>query len=181
MEKIEELIELKRQMSELRNTIWANEVLFSFNWWFLLVLAVVPWVIWWLFLSDKKKITTVLVFGLQMSVAATLLDDMGSYFLLWIYESQLAPFTPRLNPINLTVIPITYMLIYQNFSSWKSFLLALVILSFGASYIVEPIFTYMGIYKMLDWHYIYSFIIYIILGVINKLIVDKYVRVQMVK
>jgi hypothetical protein len=177
MGNISELIELKRKLTALRNDHWLTEVLFTSNWWILLLLSIIPWFIWWKFV-DRKRFVEILCFGAFISIYSILLDDIGSYYLLWMYEYQLVPISPRLNPIDLTLMPITYMFIYQYFRSWKSFLIVQTVLAFGAAFIVEPFFIWLGIYKALNWKLIYSFLIYIALGVFNKWLVERFVKVQ---
>jgi hypothetical protein len=175
---INELIDICKKLKDLRNDYWLNEVVFSFNWWFLFFITFVPWFIWWK-LVDRKRLIEYTLYGSLIATFSILLDDIGSYFLLWIYQYQLVPISPRLNPIDLSVMPVTYMLVYQYFKTWKSFFIAQTILAFGAAFIAEPLFIWMDIYKPLNWEFIYSFIIYIILGVSTKWLVGKLVRIQM--
>lgn len=178
MKNIQKLIELKKQILEVRNDHWFNDVLFTFNWWFLLVLSIAPWVLWWR-IVDRGSLLEISLYGSLISIYSILLDDIGSYFVLWIYQYQLVPVSPRLNPVDLTIMPVTYMFVYQFFRKWKTFLIAQTILAFGASFLTEPLFTWMDIYKPLNWKFIYSFIIYILLGVLNKGFVTYLVKIQL--
>lgn len=177
MENIKKLIELTGQIREVRNHHWLTDVVFTFNWWFLLILTIVPWVLWWK-LVDKKRVVEILLCGGLISIYAVLLDDAGSYFLLWIYKYQLLPISPRLNPIDLAVMPVTFMIVYQYFKSWKSFFIAQLILAFGAAFLAEPLFKKMDIYLPLHWHFVYSFIIYLILGIFNRWFVNRLLKIQ---
>lgn len=175
--KIKELIELTGKINDVRNDYWFKEVIFSFNWWLLLLLTIIPWFLWWKAV-DKKRIIEILFYGSLISIYSILLDEIGSYFSLWIYKYQLVPISPRLNPIDLTVMPITYMFVYQFLKKWKSFLIAQLILAFGAAFIAEPVFIWLGIYKPLNWQLYYSFIIYFALGVYNKWWVGRLIKKQ---
>jgi hypothetical protein len=177
MEDISKLIELKQILTDLRSEHWINNVIFTSNWWILLLISIFPWIIWWKFVN-KKRFIEILLFGALISIYSILLDDIGSYYLLWMYEYQLVPISPRLNPVDLTLIPVTYMFMYQYFRSWKSFLIAQTVLAFGVAFIVEPIFIWLGIYKALSWKLIYSFLIYIALGIFNKWVVDRFVKLN---
>jgi hypothetical protein len=143
----------------------------------LLLLTIIPWFLWWKAVDKKRKIE-ILLYGSLISIYSILLDEIGSYFSLWIYKYQLVPISPRLNPIDLTVMPITYMVVYQLFKKWKSFLIAQLILAFGAAFITEPVFIWLGIYKPLNWELYYSFIIYFVLGVFNKWWVGRLIEKQ---
>ncbi|WP_413299594.1 CBO0543 family protein [Bacillus sp. 1P10SD] len=169
---MEELIKLSRKIAEKRNEYWLHDVFFTYQWWLLLGLTILPWILWWK-LVDKKRIIEILLYGTVISLYSILLDDIGSHFTLWIYQYQLIPISARLNPIDLTVMPITFMIVYQYFKKWKTFLIAQTILAAGATFVAEPIFTWMEIYEPLNWEYYYSFLIYILLGVVNKWFVER--------
>jgi hypothetical protein len=172
---MKELIDLSRKILETRNEYWLEEVVLTYRWWFLLSLTILPWMIWWK-IVDKKRVVEISLYGCLISLYSIVLDDIGSYFLLWIYQYQLVPISPRLNPIDLTVMPVTYMIVYQFFKRWKSFLIAQLILAFGAAFIAEPLFSWLDIYKTLNWKLIYSFIIYFALGVYIKWFIRSFLK-----
>lgn len=154
-----------------------TEVIFSFNWWILLILTIVPWFMWWK-VVDRKRIVEIFFYGSLVSIYSILLDDIGSYFLLWIYKYQLVPINPRLNPIDLTIMPVTYMFVYQFFKKWKTFLVAQMILALGATFLAEPLFIWLDIYKPLKWKMYYSLPIYLGLGILNKWVMGKLLKKQ---
>lgn len=68
------------------------------------------------------------------------------------------------------------MFIYQYFREWKSFIIANVILAAIFTFIAEPITVWLGIYKLDNWKYIYSFPIYILKTALIKWIVDVHLE-----
>lgn len=50
--------------------------LFSWQWWLLLGLAIIPWIIWWHIVDQKGK-QEMLLFGLFVALIATFLDAYG--------------------------------------------------------------------------------------------------------
>src|SRR5437764_10411023 len=97
IENIKELIHLTNKITAVRSNYWLHEVVLSFNWWFLLILTIVPWILWWN-VVERKRIVEILFYGSLISLFAILSDDIGSYFGFWIYKYQLVPISPRLNP-----------------------------------------------------------------------------------
>jgi len=69
------------------------------------------------------------------------------------------------------LIVMVFMLTYQYFPTWKRFFWALVAVSAVFSFIVEPIIVYLGFYVILKWLYWYSFIIYIVMGLLSRWLV----------
>jgi hypothetical protein len=168
----EDLYEAQKFFSEMTYQYWVEHVLFTFNWWFLISLMIVPWFFWWR-VVDRKRIFEMLTIGLFASLIATCLDTVGIVLLLWGYESKVVQMIPQFNPIDYTVIPVIFTLIYQYFPRWKSYLLVHTIVAAGASFIVEPLFVWMEIYEPYNWKYVYSFPIYIVLAVGVKSLIEK--------
>ncbi len=165
------------KLNTLRQQHWMNVELFSFQWWFLAILMIVPWIIWWR-LIDKKRLQEILLYGFFVIVLSTILDDIGSHILLWDYHINLTPLVHQLGPINLSVLPISLMAIYQYCSTWKSFFIWNIFLAAGGSFIVEPLFKWMDIYEPLKWKYFFSFPIYILIALILRLAILKVTKIQ---
>jgi hypothetical protein len=166
------------QVQVLARKYWISDDLFSFNWWLLVILMIILWLLWWK-LVDKIRIVEILLGGSLISIVTLLLDLTGLNLDLWDYTSLL--FTgvyPTLAPVDLVVIPVTFMLIYQYQVSWKSFSLTSVIVSGVYSFIAEPIFNWLDIYRLEHWRYIYSFPIYILLFIFIKWIMDLVINIS---
>ncbi|MGG0741269.1 CBO0543 family protein [Niallia taxi] len=127
---------------------------------------------WWILL-DKTKIKKIWLYGALITILIIYLDDIGGVLNLWNYPYQLINIIPRLNPIDISVLPVMHMLIYQYFSKWKNFIIANIIISFCNSYIAEPFFVKIGIYELTNWKYIYSVPIYVMKAILIKFILEK--------
>ena len=174
---IETITEIQRHLLEVNYHYWIDHVLFSFNWWFLLVLAIVSWIIWWL-IVDKTRLLEISLMGAFAIILAITFDTAGHSLVLWSYGSKLIQMTPSLSTIDLALLPVAYMLIYQLFTKWKSYFIAHVIFSAGGSFVMEPLFVWMGIYTLHGWQYIYSFPIYIAMGIGFKWLIMKMDAIQ---
>ncbi|WLD92764.1 CBO0543 family protein [Alkalihalobacillus sp. AL-G] len=152
--------------------LWREHGLFSPNWWLLLTLLIVPWIVWW-FLVDRRRLFKIFAVGMTISAMASFLDTLGIVLGGWIYQVELIPMIPQLLPMDFSVLPIGYMLVYQYFPTWRRFLLASLITSLFGAFIVEPFFVKIDIYQLLKWKHIYSFSGYFILAVFIKWFVDS--------
>lgn len=171
-EKIRDLHEVVVQM---RYEVWLNNDLFSFQWWLLLVVFIVPWLIWWHFV-EKKRIYEILLFGTLLMNLVMMLDDLGVELHLWSYPYQLVSVMPRLIPIDQGIIIVAHMFLYQYYRSWKSFVIANTIMAVIFSYTFEPITVWLGIYKLENWKYTYSLPIYVLKATLIKWLVDEVLR-----
>ncbi|MBM6618648.1 CBO0543 family protein [Bacillus suaedaesalsae] len=171
MDHFTEMLKVKQRLGEARIEYYSTHVLFEPQWWTLLVIFIAFWFLW-AKLHSRNEVRENIIVGLCAGIIATILDDLGTSFGLWAYKYFLIPNTPRLNAVNLSVIPVCYMLIFQWFKPWKSYILSLIILAFGASFISESVLEMVDIYAPFQWKHIYSFPIYILIGVVLKWIVD---------
>lgn len=169
---IQDAIEAQKNLFETNYTYWLEHGLFSFSWWFLIIVSIVPWFIWWKFV-DKKRLLEISTVGLLSMVIVLLLDLIGSSFVLWTYGHKPVQMLLPLLTIDLTLLPVLNMLFYQWFPKWKPYIIASVILALFGTFIAEPIFVWMEIYILHNWKYIYSLPIYIAVVIVLKWVLQK--------
>lgn len=168
----EEIKEVDRKLTAMRKQYYEHHDLFSFQWWLLLLVLIVPWIIWWR-LVDKSRIKEILLFGTTMTIVVVLLDDIGGQLGWWSYPYELVRIIPRMNAIDYGALPVIHMLVYQYFRSWRSYVVANVIMALAFSFIAEPIAVWLGVYKMDHWHHAYSFPIYIAKAVFIRALLER--------
>lgn len=167
-----EIVELRKRMWDLLFNYWYSESLFSFNWWFLIGTTLLFFSAW-LILLDKKRIIEISALGLLIGTIVFMLDTIGITVVLWSYPDRIFPVAPSTVEIHKVHLPIIYMLLYQYCKTWKGYMLGLVIASAVFSFILEPITVWLGIYVIHNWKYIYSFPIYIVIGVVTRWLLVK--------
>jgi len=165
------ILEYEKLLYKANFQYWVNNVAFTPRWWILLGLLVVPWIAWYS-LVDKKRIVEMLVYGALMSGIILLIDEIGSELTLWAYPVKITPLFPHLMPLNYSLAPIIYMLLYQYFPKWKSFIIAAVITSTVLTLILLPLATRWSFLILLKWKYVYSTFIFIIAALISKLFIE---------
>lgn len=171
----EEIQSVHQQLTDMRLEYWLNHDLFSFQWYLLLIILIVPWIIWWKFV-DKNRVFQILLFGTLMAVLVIMLDDIGVETHLWSYPYQLLNIVPRLIAIDQGIIVVAHMFLYQYFRNWKKFIIANVIMASIFTFVFEPFTVWLGIYKLENWQYIYSLPIYIIKATFIKWLVDDFIQ-----
>ncbi|OPZ68852.1 MAG: hypothetical protein BWY81_00693 [Firmicutes bacterium ADurb.Bin467] len=136
---------------------------------------VIPLIVWWK-MADKRRMLEICVFGLLINVAASFLDVFGTLYGLWEYPVHILPMNSLLFPVDYVIVPTVGMHLYQRFAKWKPFLLACTAASAVMSFACEPLAVWLGMYKLFQWKYVYSFPIYIALYAIARLITQRLVR-----
>ena len=119
-----------------------------------------------------------LLYTLSTSGIATLLDELGATLTMWVYPVKVMPILPRLITVNYLMVPIIYVLIYQYFPRWKSFVITNIILSLVFSFILEPILVWMNLYYLVTWKYIYSVPVYLFTAIVLKWFIEKIKLIQ---
>lgn len=172
-----EIQQQTNKLNEMTMDNWINSFVFSLKWWILLALTIIPWFLWWK-IVDKSRITEILLYGFFIVSISTFLDVIGWNYSLWFYPDTLLALCTPLVPIDYTLLPILYMIAYQYFSSWKSFSIVLLIMSFSFAFVWEPLAETLNIYKPLKWHHVYSFFGYFLLGFFLRVVVLKIIKIQ---
>ncbi len=168
------LIQLKYQYNQAQLDNWIHDDLHKWTWWLNLVAVIVPILILRKII-DRKRLLEILVFGFLVALFATFLDAIGTSLMLWDYPDRFLPISPRLLPVDFIAIPFIFMLIYQYCLSWLKFLIIDIIVAFIFSFVLEPLLVWLNLYIMLNWHYYWSFPIYIAIPILVRLITTKIV------
>ncbi|WP_240374011.1 CBO0543 family protein [Bacillus piscicola] len=155
-------------------------VLFTFNWWLLVFIMIFPFLIW-LKVVDKSRLLEIMIVGLFAGIIASFLDMVGVSFSLWSYGNQLLQVLPMLSPVNFSLLPCIYMLVYQRIPSWKPYVIILTLLAAFGAFVAEPVFSWLHIYHVITWKYSYSFPIYIAIGIGIKALTEKLAVIQQQK
>ncbi|MEH6949621.1 CBO0543 family protein [Bacillus sp. JJ634] len=173
MNKFQEIEKQYEYLRKLWLDYWTQEVVFTYQWWIMIFVLVTPLFLWWR-LVDKTRIMEISMVGLLISIIAFLLDQIGSSLGYWTYPYTLTPLERDLWAVaNFSILPFFYMMIYQWFPKWKTYILGTMIFALFAAFIGETIFQWLGIYVMLKWKHIYSVLGYILLGIFVKVILKK--------
>ncbi|WP_409293336.1 CBO0543 family protein [Peribacillus sp. SCS-37] len=168
---------LRVQLNDTAMDHWLRDDVFSLNWWILAASVILPLFCWWK-LADKRRLEEILVYGLLCALCSTLLDTTGVNMVLWSYPDLLFPMLPILVPADLVVIPILGMLCYQYFISWKAYLIASAVLAGVFSFIFEPLFIQLGMFRIYHWKHIYAFLGFVLIFMINKLLTAFIFRIK---
>ncbi|WP_373895183.1 CBO0543 family protein [Virgibacillus sp. CBA3643] len=168
----QEFVELTQQFRDTQIKYWLSETLFTFSWWVLLVTTIGIFIVW-LIILDKTRIFEIITYGFMVTIIALVSDGLGIVLMLWEYNHTLTPLSIVVE-IHTLQMPLIYMIIYQYFNKWKTFLTAVTINAFVFAFILEPLLVWFQIYELQHWKHIYSFFPYIIIAVVFKYAINKF-------
>lgn len=173
----DKIINIQNMAVDMQIYQWLHHDMHTFQFWLLIFLFLAPWYVWWK-LADKKRLMEILLYGLLVQLLVTVIDEAGCQLNLWEYPIDFEPLFPRMLMANFTLIPVTFMLIYQHFTEWKKFISAHAIQAAVFSFIGEPTLALLDIYVLYKWKFIYSFPIYVIVAVLMKLLTTSIINGQ---
>ncbi|MCA1065233.1 CBO0543 family protein [Rossellomorea sp. AcN35-11] len=150
---------------ELKMDVWQEYVLFSWHWWLGLALAVIPLLIWMRY-RDRGSTTSLLLAGLTTSILSAFWDTTGNFFGWYDYRYDLLPMTTNYFPYYFVLLPVLVMFTIQLFKGVNVYLKGIV-LSALISFVGLPVLRMIGIYQLLNWNYVYSFILMCIIFVLS--------------
>lgn len=175
MNRFEYLWKAQELQDKMINTAiegWFKNEFLTFHWWLLVIFLLVPWIIWFK-VADRKRMMEMGLFGTLIIISTTSLDAIGSDLNFWAYPTKLMPITPRAIPFDMSLIPIAFMLLYQYFRKWKSFMIALICMAAFYAFVGEPLSHLFQLVLYIKWKYIYSFLYYILIGIVVKVIIEQ--------
>ncbi len=168
---------LEDQLFVLDAKGWLENEFLTWDWWILLCFFVVPWMLWFI-MKKRKWFVESLLFGVIVMNVTLLLDTVGMQFTFWEYPVEFLPIIPRGFPFDVSMVPVAFILLFQYFHTWKSFIIAQVIMAVAYAFIGEPFCEWLNLVHYLKWNYLYSFVYYIILGIGVRALILKCMMVS---
>lgn len=166
-----EIESMTSTVHQMEMDYWIHHDLFSFHWWVILIMNAI-FLILFLFFIDRQRILLITLAFMISYAINTIFDDIGEYFQLWSHPHQLVQFLSPIATVEFIVVPSIIALMYQMVSKWKFFFIANLIVASIISFIVQPIFVYIGLYKLHNWTYFYSMVVLLVIGIVVKIVMD---------
>jgi hypothetical protein len=170
----QQLAQLTNELTQARIENWMATDLFTWQWWFILSVFIIPWIVFYC-IADRKQLPKLMLFGAFLIILIISLDLTGFELGLWNYPYKILPVGPLIAYIDASPLPVLYMLQYQYFPKWKDFVKVSIVLGFIFSFCFEPIVIALGLYVPVRWELYYGLPIYIIMPILMRLAVEKIV------
>lgn len=151
---------LYQLQSEMWNFIlldWQSE-LATVTYWGVIAFILVYYAIWWK-LTDKRRISDLLLFGSLLAVIRFIIDTLGVTAGLWLYKIHILPTSQSVFLHVLTITPLTYMLAQQYSPNWKQFFVWGAVAGAWVSFVILPTLSVLDIYQPMKWNFVYGFFV----------------------
>ncbi|WP_459910191.1 CBO0543 family protein [Desulfotomaculum defluvii] len=167
-----QVLESRNKHMSLEYSYWLEHVFLTYQWWLLVGLVIVSWLLLYLFL-DRNRSRELIQLGSFVLIISVMLDLIGTELSWWGYPYTIFWIFSWFQPIDIVALPILFIFLFQYFRKWKLFIISVVISSAIFSFVLEPLLTLMDMYRLYSWRYIYSFPIYIVIGIFVKYIGER--------
>jgi len=162
------LYETSRKLAEQSYNHWISNELFSFGWFFTIGVIAIVYIVW-LSLVDKSNLCHLLLLG-SLAAICFFVADMVFMGFFGVAEYKIRPFPlmPPIFIISITKAPIAIMLIHQYTSSWKGYILWTSIIMAFLAFLLFPLYSIIGIYRLHNWNYFYQFLLLLFGGLMSR-------------
>ncbi|WP_085522910.1 CBO0543 family protein [Tuberibacillus sp. Marseille-P3662] len=154
-----------------KQALWKEYVVFNWHWWLGIALVLIPIIIW-IKIRDRKNTYKLLISGAFASLVAIYLDSTGHFYHWFDYQYDVFPAASNYLPWDFVLIPVSIMLFIQYQPQANPFLKGF-IYSALLAFLGLPLLTYLDLYSIYNWNYIYSFIILYIIFLMANWIYKK--------
>lgn len=150
------IYQLRIELWNLLFSDWLSQVM-TVKYWGIIAFILLYYAIWWK-LTDKRRISDLILFGSLLSVARIIYDLAGVSMGLWFYKDRIEPLSPTVFLHDVTIIPLTLMLAQQYSPNWKQFFIWAGLASAYLTLIILPIFSALEMYQLMKWNFLYAFL-----------------------
>lgn len=168
----QDVLEITEQYKYTKTEYWLSENLYTLSWWILLITSIGIFIVW-IIILDKKRIFEIITYGFFVGTVAIYADVLGVWLNLWHYPITITPMHLPFE-IHRLQMPIIYMVIYQYFKTWKTFLIAAAINAFIFAFLLESLLVWLKVYEPIHWKHIYSLIPYFLIALVFKWLIKKF-------
>ncbi|MGF7035630.1 hypothetical protein J2T17_006663 [Paenibacillus mucilaginosus] len=130
-------------------------------------------------LINRKLAFRIGFYGLVVHLLATYIDTYATTHRLWQYPYRILPVVPFSVGLDVSLIPVIYMLFYQwTLRRRKNYYLYLLILAAGFAFVFKPLLVFLGLFRLYEGSYLLLFLFYLGGGLIAKWLTDLFKYAQ---
>lgn len=179
-EKLEELRNIGKELSKSWYDYWINySNIDSWQFWVNMLFLLIPLIILW-FKIDRKHAFFYGYYGYSVHILSSYIDAYSTLRGHWEYPYKAFPLFPVSLSLDTSLIPVTYMLVYQ----WtkhrkKNYYVTLIILSAIFAFIFKPILSYFDLFQLANGKtYFHLYFWYFSGGVVAKLLTNVFIYLE---
>jgi hypothetical protein len=120
----------------------------TWQFWINILFLIIPLIVLFFYI-DRKKIFHIGFFGLNLHIWFTYIDTFGAKLGFWSYPYQTIPLVTANFGLDVSFMPVLYMLIYQyTVNQNKNYYLYTILAAFFFTYTLKPIFVALNLLQL---------------------------------
>ncbi|PLR79661.1 hypothetical protein CVD25_00635 [Bacillus canaveralius] len=169
-------LELSNKWIEYWNT-YSNFGTWQF--WTNLSFLLIPLIVLYFFI-DKRKALLIGFYGFNVHVWFTYIDIIGGERAYWFYPYKVFPILPTGFALDVALVPVAYMLVYQwTLKHKKNYYLYILALCAVLAFVFKPLLVSLDLFELnRGANYFHLFLGYAIVAVISKIITNIFVSFE---
>lgn len=174
---IEQIIKAEIEQSKRWINYWQDFSSFStWQFWVVLAMFIIPLILLILFI-DRKKIFHLGFYGYSVHVFFTYIDLIGTGRGLWMYPYKLLPLLPSSITLDASVVPVTYILLYQyTLNRGKNYYILIFLLCLASAFFLKPLMVGIGLFHFGGKeNFLMLFAGYMAVALISKWLTDLFI------
>ncbi|AIE59022.1 CBO0543 family protein [Bacillus methanolicus] len=175
--KIEHLKQIQLDQTNAWLDYWHQYSSFGhWQFWVNLGFLIIPLIVLY-FLIDKRKALLLGFYGFNIHVWINYMDLLGVSKVLWFYPYKIFPFFPTGMVIDISLIPVAYMLVYQwTLNHKRNYYLYIIVLCFVFSFVYVPLMAALGLLQLgKGTNYFQILLVYLIAALVSKFIANIFI------
>ncbi|MFB5191643.1 CBO0543 family protein [Alicyclobacillus fastidiosus] len=151
----------------------------TWQFWFNCFILIAPLTVLYVQL-DRRKALLIGFYGFNVHIWFGLIDAFGSGRALWTYPYKIFPFLPISFALDVSLVPVVYMLVYQwTINHEKNYYLYATLTSAAFAFVLKPVFSVLQLFHLYRWmNYFYLFLGYVVVMLVSKLITDLFLHFE---
>ena len=179
LERFDKIVKMGEEGQKALNEYWMDYALYTtFEYWFMVVLLVVPFV--FLFMKiNKNKLFQILFYGYSIHMCFGYQDLYGRNLGYWNYPFPVIPVLPGII-LDSSLIPIIFIFVYQStLNSNKKYYLYSITTALILSFVFKPMLVRLGLFRMYgSISYFHLFLSYLSVLIFAKLVTDLFIWIK---
>ncbi|AEI44657.1 CBO0543 family protein [Paenibacillus mucilaginosus] len=128
---------------------------------------------------DRKLAFRLGFYGLTVHLLSTYVDTYATTHRMWQYPYRIIPAIPFSVGLDVSLIPVVYMLFYQwTLKRRKNYYLWLLVVSAAFTYGLKPLLVLVGLFRFYEGTYFQLFLLYFGGGLVAKWLTDLFKYAQ---
>lgn len=177
--QFDKIVKMRKESADALVDYWIQHSFYTyFEYWIVVALFLAPLIIL-AYKIDKSKIFLFGFFGYSIHVFSIYSNVIGINKGMWNYPIPGLPMLPAVS-FDASLVPVTFILVYQwTLKNKKNYYLYAIITSVFFSFIMEPLFVYLNLFKLYgDIHHFHRLLVYVTIALIAKIITNVFIKFE---